>query len=144
LSARALFLRNKLDVLGCILARQERQAGKAGRIGVPTYEYECEDCGKEFEYFQSMSEAPKTVCVACGGKLKRLVSAGSGLIFKGSGFYITDYKGKSPDIVKKTDSKPAETSGGDSKPSGESSGKSSGESSGKSSDSGSSSQEKSG
>lgn len=59
---------------------------------MPTYEYECEACGERFEYFQRISETPKTTCERCGGRLERLVSAGSGLIFKGSGFYITDYK----------------------------------------------------
>lgn len=60
---------------------------------MPTYEYECESCGLQFEYLQSMSEPPKEKCEKCGGHLKKLLSAGSGLIFKGSGFYITDYKG---------------------------------------------------
>jgi len=59
---------------------------------MPTYEYECQNCGKIFEYFQSINEPPKEKCEICGGPLKRLVSAGAGLIFKGSGFYITDYK----------------------------------------------------
>lgn len=59
---------------------------------MPTYEYECTKCGKHSEYFQSIKEAPKTECEHCGGKLTKLLSAGSGLIFKGSGFYITDYK----------------------------------------------------
>ena len=59
---------------------------------MPTYEYQCDACGREFEYFQRMSEKPKSVCEACGGHLTKLLSAGSGLIFKGSGFYITDYK----------------------------------------------------
>jgi len=59
---------------------------------MPTYEYVCRDCGEEFEYFQSMSEDPKTHCEKCGGRLERLVGSGGGLIFKGSGFYITDYK----------------------------------------------------
>ncbi len=59
---------------------------------MPTYEYECDKCGKHFEYFQSMKDAPKAECEACGGKLTKLLSAGAGLIFKGSGFYITDYK----------------------------------------------------
>jgi putative FmdB family regulatory protein len=61
---------------------------------MPHYEYECTQCGKHFEYFQKMSDAPIEVCEACGGHLQKLLSAGSGLIFKGSGFYITDYKGK--------------------------------------------------
>jgi putative FmdB family regulatory protein len=59
---------------------------------MPTYEYECEGCGGHFEYFQRMSEKPKTKCERCGGHLRRLVGSGGGIIFKGSGFYITDYK----------------------------------------------------
>ena len=62
---------------------------------MPTYEYECEKCGKIFDYFQSFSEEPKKTCEECGGKLRKLMSAGTGLIFKGNGFYITDYKNKS-------------------------------------------------
>ena len=63
---------------------------------MPTYDYECSQCGKTFEHFQSMKDDPLKDCLDedCGGKgtLKRLIGAGSGLIFKGSGFYITDYK----------------------------------------------------
>lgn len=60
---------------------------------MPTYEYACAKCGHRFEEFQSMSAAPLTRCPKCGKKsLKRLVGGGAGLIFKGSGFYITDYK----------------------------------------------------
>ena len=59
---------------------------------MPTYEYRCEKCGHEFEAFQSMTEDPLKECPQCGGKVKRLISPGAGLIFKGSGFYITDYK----------------------------------------------------
>ena len=60
---------------------------------MPTYAYTCNTCGKEFERSQRMSEAPLTTC-ECGekGQVTRQISAGSGLIFKGSGFYITDYK----------------------------------------------------
>ena len=61
---------------------------------MPTYEYQCKRCGKEFEYFQKVSDEPKQVCENCGGELIRLISSGAGLIFKGSGFYITDYKKK--------------------------------------------------
>ena len=57
---------------------------------MPTYEYRCEK-GHEFEVFQRMSEPPVEKCVQCGASAERLMSAGSGLIFKGSGFYITDY-----------------------------------------------------
>ncbi len=59
---------------------------------MPTYEYQCEACGEEFEYFQKFSDDPLTKCEKCGGKLTKLVSGGTGLIFKGTGFYITDYK----------------------------------------------------
>ena len=62
---------------------------------MPTYDYKCEVCGHTFEAFQSMQEDPIRVCPSCGEeKVKRLISAGAGLIFKGSGFYITDYKNK--------------------------------------------------
>ena len=59
---------------------------------MPTYDYECSSCGYKFEIFQSMSEAPKKKCPKCGKSVKRLIGSGSGIIFKGSGFYATDYK----------------------------------------------------
>ena len=59
---------------------------------MPTYEYVCHDCHKEFEEFQSITAPPLKTCPFCGGKVERKISAGSGLLFKGSGFYITDYK----------------------------------------------------
>jgi putative FmdB family regulatory protein len=60
---------------------------------MPTYDYECRACGKTAEYFQRITEAPKKTCPHCGRKkLKRLLGAGAGFIFKGSGFYITDYR----------------------------------------------------
>lgn len=62
---------------------------------MPTYEYACPKCGYTFEQFQSMSEAPLKKCPKCKKTgVKRLIGGGAGLIFKGSGFYITDYKGK--------------------------------------------------
>ncbi|MGQ0560824.1 MAG: FmdB family zinc ribbon protein [Gemmatimonadota bacterium] len=57
---------------------------------MPTYEYRCQK-GHEFEVFQRMSEPPLEHCIHCGAHAERLLSAGAGLIFKGSGFYITDY-----------------------------------------------------
>lgn len=70
---------------------------------MPTYEYKCSKCKKNFEKLQGITEKPLSTCPYCKkGKPERLIGAGSGLIFKGSGFYITDYK-KSP----KTDSKPS-------------------------------------
>jgi putative FmdB family regulatory protein len=91
---------------------------------MPTYEYRCEK-GHEFEVFQRISEPPVEKCIHCGARAERLLSAGAGLIFKGSGFYITDYARS--DSYKKaaesekggsssTSSKPAD-SGSSSKPS---------------------------
>ncbi len=60
---------------------------------MPTYEYACEACGHKFEEFQSMSAKPIKKCPVCHkNKVQRLISAGAGFIFKGSGFYITDYR----------------------------------------------------
>jgi putative FmdB family regulatory protein len=60
---------------------------------MPTYEFACPKCGYRFEKFQTMSAAPLKKCPKCGKSgVKRLIGAGAGLIFKGTGFYITDYK----------------------------------------------------
>ncbi len=59
---------------------------------MPTYEYECIKCKYTFEEFQRISEAPLKRCPRCNGQLRRLITGGAGLIFKGSGFYVTDYK----------------------------------------------------
>jgi putative FmdB family regulatory protein len=62
---------------------------------MPTYEYVCDNCGYEFEQFQSMKAKSLRKCPKCSkNKLKRLIGAGSGVIFKGSGFYETDYRSK--------------------------------------------------
>jgi putative FmdB family regulatory protein len=62
---------------------------------MPTYEYACSKCGHHFEQFQSMRDEPLKKCPKCHkSALKRLIGGGAGLIFKGSGFYITDYKNK--------------------------------------------------
>lgn len=58
---------------------------------MPTYEYQCQK-GHEFEVFQRMSEPPVEKCIHCGAAAERKLSAGGGLLFKGSGFYITDYR----------------------------------------------------
>jgi putative FmdB family regulatory protein len=60
---------------------------------MPTYDYECTTCGHTFEAFQSMSEDPLSKCPECGKKVRRLIGGGVGIIFKGSGFYVTDSKG---------------------------------------------------
>ena len=58
---------------------------------MPTYEYRCPSCGNDFEKFQRMSEDPVAACPRCGASADRRISGGAGLVFKGSGFYITDY-----------------------------------------------------
>ena len=62
---------------------------------MPTYDYQCQDCGHTFEVFQSMTARKLRKCPRCRGKLKRLVGTGAGIIFKGSGFYATDYRSPS-------------------------------------------------
>jgi len=57
---------------------------------MPTYEYECKSCSHSFEVFQSMSEQPIKNCPQCGKEVRRLIFGGTGVIFKGSGFYVTD------------------------------------------------------
>jgi len=75
---------------------------------MPTYQYECQACGHEFEELQGMTDAKLKKCPKCHkNKLARLIGGGSGMIFKGSGFYETDYKKKSSSSDKKESPKPA-------------------------------------
>lgn len=107
---------------------------------MPTYEYACEKCGATFEQFQSMNDQPLATCPKdrCGqkrwgkGKVKRQLGTGAGLIFKGSGFYITDYRSEGYKAAAKkesegskpaTDSKPAAAKPAESKPKAETGGK---------------------
>jgi len=60
---------------------------------MPTYWYRCQKCKHEFEEFQKISDPPVKECPGCGGLVMRVITGGAGLIFKGSGFYITDYRG---------------------------------------------------
>jgi putative FmdB family regulatory protein len=91
---------------------------------MPTYEYICGKCGHEFEAVQSISAKPLRTCPEdlCGqkkwghGKVKRKISAGAGLLFKGSGFYITDYRSQKYKDAAKKDSAPAKTPAGETKP----------------------------
>src|SRR5919109_1588872 len=96
---------------------------------MPTYEYVCSKCEQQFDFFQSIREKPLTVCPKdkCGmkrwgkGRVKRAIGAGAGLIFKGSGFYITDYRSDSYKEAAKKESAPAATTPattGNGKPSG--------------------------
>jgi putative FmdB family regulatory protein len=91
---------------------------------MPTYEYVCEKCGHQFEKFQPISAAPLAVCPEelCArkrwgkGKVKRAIGAGAGIIFKGSGFYITDYRSEKYKEAAKKEAAPAATSGSSGKP----------------------------
>ena len=73
---------------------------------MPTYEYKCEKCGHKFDVFQSMKDDRLTDCPveSCGGTVKRLIGTGAGIIFKGSGFYQTDYRSDSYKQAAKSDS----------------------------------------
>jgi len=94
---------------------------------MPTYDYMCESCGYEFEQFQTITAKPLRTCPKCGKKgLKRLIGTGAGVIFKGSGFYQTDYRSESykkaqesekKTTDKDTTKKKTETKTKDSKPS---------------------------
>jgi putative FmdB family regulatory protein len=61
---------------------------------MPTYEYQCRSCAQRFEARQSIMASPRTRCPHCGKKVDRLISAGAGFLFKGSGFYSTDYRSR--------------------------------------------------
>lgn len=107
---------------------------------MPTYDYVCKACGEEIEIFHPMTADPKKKCPACGKlKLKRQIGAGGGLIFKGSGFYITDYRSKEYKDRAEADKKSSEKSSeSTSKKSGDSSSGDSSSSKSSSSDSSSS------
>ena len=62
---------------------------------MPTYEYQCKKCKNRFEEFQSITEKPLSRCPKCGGRVERLIGTGAGFLFKGSGFYVTDYRSES-------------------------------------------------
>ena len=70
---------------------------------MPTYDYRCSVCGHEFEEFQLITDDPLKECPKCGGKIERLIGAGGGFIFKGSGFYTTDYRSDSYKKAAKAD-----------------------------------------
>ncbi|MHC4119349.1 MAG: FmdB family zinc ribbon protein [Planctomycetota bacterium] len=78
---------------------------------MPTYDYVCGKCEHQFEQFQSITAKPIRKCPECGKmQLQRLIGAGAGIIFKGSGFYQTDYRSESYKQAKKNDTKPSSTS----------------------------------
>lgn len=82
---------------------------------MPTYDYECTKCGYTFEQFQKMSDQPLSECPYCGGRVRRLIGGGLGVIFKGSGFYVTDNKsvkqaaGTTSSTSKENGTEPAKT-----------------------------------
>jgi len=90
---------------------------------MPTYEYICEKCGHTFEAFQSISAQPLRICpeTSCArkkwgrGRVKRKIGAGAGLLFKGSGFYTTDYRSEGYKQAAQKDSTPPKSSGGEAK-----------------------------
>ncbi|HUR47043.1 MAG TPA: FmdB family zinc ribbon protein [Candidatus Saccharimonadales bacterium] len=94
---------------------------------MPTYEYVCQKCNQHFEMFQSMSDKPLTICPKdiCArskwgkGKVKKMIGAGAGLIFKGSGFYITDYRSDKYKEAAKKDTASSPSTSTDSKGGGE-------------------------
>lgn len=75
---------------------------------MPNYDYQCQKCGKRFEVFQSMKDEKLTTCpdAGCGGQVKRLLGTGGGILFKGSGFYQTDYRSSSYQAASKADAGP--------------------------------------
>jgi putative FmdB family regulatory protein len=90
---------------------------------MPTYEYECQKCGHRFDEFQSITAKPLTTCrkAICPkggarGRLKRLISSGGGLLFKGSGFYETDYRSESYQKAAKADTGSSSSGTSDAKP----------------------------
>ncbi len=70
---------------------------------MPTYEYECTKCGYTFEVFQKVNDKPRKRCPKCHSKVRRVISGGAGVIFKGSGFYATDYKKKPSSVNESKD-----------------------------------------
>lgn len=98
---------------------------------MPTYDYVCDGCGHAFELFQSIKEEPKKKCPECGkSKLRRLFGTGAAIVFKGSGFYKTDYRSDSYKKSAAADKPASDSQGSDSKKSSESKSKSSDKGSG--------------
>src|SRR5262245_12747400 len=91
---------------------------------MPTYDYECDSCDHRFDAFQAISDDPLKKCPKCGKKkLRRLFGAGAGLIFKGSGFYLTDYRSDSYKQAAAADKPATPDAGGGSESSGKSTAK---------------------
>jgi putative FmdB family regulatory protein len=83
---------------------------------MPTYDYLCDGCGHQFELFQSIKDDPEKKCPECAKpKLRRLIGAGAAIVFKGSGFYQTDYRSDSYKKAAKADASAGESKSSDSK-----------------------------
>ena len=78
---------------------------------MPTYEYVCTKCKHRFDAFQKISQPPLTQCPLCSGPVQRIINGGAGMIFKGSGFYITDYKKEKKPAEKEIKNKPTSEPG---------------------------------
>lgn len=89
---------------------------------MPTYQYRCNECRHEFSEFQSITADPLSTCPECGGTVKRLISGGAGFLFKGDGFYTTDYRSENYKQAEKADRESSSSGSGGSKPDGGSSG----------------------
>ena len=93
---------------------------------MPTYTYECKKCGHEMDVFHSITASPRPKCEECGGSCRRLLGSGAGIIFKGSGFYETDYKEKKGTPPKKEEKAAKKSDGKGSEKASSSSGNGSG------------------
>lgn len=89
---------------------------------MPTYQYRCNECRHEFSEFQSITADPLSTCPECGGAVKRLISGGAGFLFKGDGFYTTDYRSENYKQAEKADRESSSSGSGGSKPDAKSSG----------------------
>jgi putative FmdB family regulatory protein len=86
------------------------------RSGImPTYEYECQECGEVFERFHKMTQRPRVKCPKCGGRAKKLIGTGAGIIFKGQGFYATDYRSPEYEQAKKKETGSSKGNGAEKK-----------------------------
>ncbi len=82
---------------------------------MPTYEYRCTACAHEFELLQSIKDEPRASCPLCARDARRLISGGGGLLFRGDGFYITDYRSESYQEAARKERPKAKKDGADSK-----------------------------
>jgi len=112
--AHSLHLENLIEIL---VNRKYILLNQKENVKMPIYEYRCKSCGYEFEELQSIKEKPITVCPKCSKpSVKRLLSSGPALVFKGSGFYATDYQKSNTSSSSDKKSKSKSSSKSESKP----------------------------